>query len=101
MRSSSCHPLLSCAVIVVASSAASFAQQSPAAPSASPAPEVQPEGRAQPASAPDLTEVLFKNLKARAIGPATMGGRVSDIAIDTRKPGISNISLATGGVCKT
>ena len=50
---------------------------------------------------PELTEVLFKNLKARAIGPATMGGRVSDIAIDPRNPGIFYVALATGGVFKT
>src|SRR5437870_5101570 len=31
-------------------------------------------------SAPQLTDVLFKSLKARSIGPAVMGGRVSDIA---------------------
>src|ERR1051326_355758 len=30
---------------------------------------------------PQLTDVLFKNLKARSIGPAVMGGRVSDIEI--------------------
>src|SRR5437588_475581 len=36
--------------------------------------------------APQLSDVLFKNLKARSIGPAVMGGRVSDIAIDPRNP---------------
>src|SRR5689334_8065044 len=36
--------------------------------------------------APALTDVLFKNLKARSIGPAVMGGRISDIAIDLRNP---------------
>ena len=39
-----------------------------------------------PASAQQLTDVLFKSLKARAIGPAVMGGRVSDIAIDPGNP---------------
>jgi len=33
-----------------------------------------------------LTDILFKNFKARSIGPAAMGGRVSDIAIDPRNP---------------
>ena len=50
---------------------------------------------------PPLTDVLFKNLKVRAIGPAVMGGRVSDIAIDPRTPGIFYVGLATGGVFKT
>src|SRR5256885_6574440 len=36
-------------------------------------------------SAPQLTDVLFKNLKVRSIGPAGMGGRVSGIAIEDRK----------------
>src|SRR3954470_20807303 len=54
-----------------------------------------------PAGPPALTDVLFKNLKARAIGPAVMGGRVSDIAIDPRNPFIFYVGLAHGGVFKT
>jgi len=50
---------------------------------------------------PQLTDVLFKNLKARAIGPAVMGGRVSDIAIDPRNPFIFYAGLGHGGVFKT
>src|ERR1700676_5532056 len=50
---------------------------------------------------PQLTDVLFKNLKVRAIGPAVMGGRVSDIAIDPRNPSIFYVGLATGGLFKT
>ena len=50
---------------------------------------------------PQLTDVLFKNLKVRAIGPAVMGGRVSDIAIDPRNPALFYVGLATGGLFKT
>ena len=50
---------------------------------------------------PHLTDVLFKNLKARSIGPAVMGGRVSDIAIDPRNPFIFYVGLGHGGVFKT
>jgi photosystem II stability/assembly factor-like uncharacterized protein len=50
---------------------------------------------------PQLTDVLFKNLKARSIGPAVMGGRVSDIAIDPRNPFIFYVGLGHGGVFKT
>src|ERR1700732_172705 len=50
---------------------------------------------------PQLSDVLFKNLKARAIGPAVMGGRVSDIAIDPRNPFIFYVGLGHGGVFKT
>ncbi len=48
-----------------------------------------------------LTDVLFKNLKARSIGPAVMGGRVSDIAIDPRNPFVFYVGLGHGGVFKT
>src|SRR6266511_3752388 len=53
------------------------------------------------ATAPQLTDVLFKNLKARSIGPAVMGGRVSDIALDPRNPFVFYVGLAHGGVFKT
>ena len=48
-----------------------------------------------------LTDVHFKNLKVRWIGPAVMGGRVSDIAIDPRNPSVFYVGLAHGGVFKT
>ena len=51
--------------------------------------------------APQLTDVFFKNLKVRAIGPAVMGGRVSDIALDPRNPALFYVGLATGGIFKT
>ena len=50
---------------------------------------------------PQLTDVLFKSLKARAIGPAIMGGRVSEIALDPGNPFIFYVGLAHGGVFKT
>jgi photosystem II stability/assembly factor-like uncharacterized protein len=53
------------------------------------------------ATTPQFTDVLFKNLKARAIGPAVMGGRISDIAIDPRNPFVFYVGLAHGGVFKT
>src|SRR5207244_2308214 len=52
-------------------------------------------------SAPQLTDVLFKNLKARSIGPAVMGGRVSDIAVDPHNPFVFYVGLGHGGVFKT
>ena len=48
-----------------------------------------------------LTDVLFKNLKARSIGPAVMGGRVSDIAISPNNPFVFYVGLGHGGVFKT
>src|SRR5215831_6338004 len=51
--------------------------------------------------APQLTDVLLKNLKARSIGPAVMGGRVSDIAIDPRNPYVFYVALGHGGIFKS
>jgi hypothetical protein len=48
-----------------------------------------------------LNDILFKNFKARSIGPATMGGRLSDIAIDPRNTAIFFVGLSTGGLFKT
>src|SRR5947207_9703497 len=67
-----------------------------ASPIASPSATVTPS----PAAGP-LREALFKNLKARSIGPAVMGGRVSDIAIDPRNPFVFFVGLGHGGVFKT
>src|SRR6266446_4464161 len=67
-----------------------------ASPIASPAPTATPSPAALPLSA-----ALFKNLKARSIGPSVMGGRVSDIAIDPRNPFVFYVSLGHGGVFKT
>jgi hypothetical protein len=67
----------------------------PGATTASPvaSPEITPtsSGTTVPVpqlTPPKLTDILFKNFKARSIGPAAMGGRVSDIAIDPRNPAI-------------
>src|SRR5437899_10181194 len=69
---------------------------------ASPTATASPSGTPTPSSTPpQLTDVLFKNLKARSIGPAVMGGRVSDIAISPNNPFVVYISLAHGGVFKT
>ena len=76
-------------------------------PETSPASLVSPSASAaagaSPAesAAPRLNEILFKNFKARSIGPAAMGGRVSDIAIDSRNPAVFFVGLSTGGLFKT
>jgi photosystem II stability/assembly factor-like uncharacterized protein len=75
-----------------------------ASPVASPAPTPPLSSSVTPApspSVPQLTDVLFKNLKARSIGPAVMGGRVSDIAIDPHNPFVFYVGLGHGGVFKT
>ncbi len=65
-----------------------------AAPPAKPSPT-------PPASAPALPITLLKELKPRALGPAVMGGRVSEVALDPQDPFTFYVGLATGGLMKT
>src|SRR5215469_410585 len=46
-------------------------------------------------------ESVLKNLKFRAIGPATMGGRVDDLAIVESDPRVIFVGAAAGGVFKS
>jgi photosystem II stability/assembly factor-like uncharacterized protein len=99
-----CFFSLSIVDLLPAQEVPSPSPQSAALATASPASTTPP--LSAPAStpsptAPQLTDVLFKNLKARSIGPAVMGGRVSDIAIDPRSPSIFYVGLGHGGVFKT
>jgi photosystem II stability/assembly factor-like uncharacterized protein len=50
---------------------------------------------------PTLAAPMLKSMKARSIGPAVMGGRVSDLALDPRDPATFYVALGTGGVMKT
>ncbi len=68
-----------------------------------PAPE-KPKGKfpaAQTSAAPRVEAGTIKALKARSIGPAVMGGRVSDVAYDPQDPATFYVGLATAGVMKT
>ena len=56
---------------------------------------------AEPTVAAAITEATLKGLSARAIGPAMMGGRVSDLAIDPKNPYTFYLGLATSGVWKS
>jgi len=44
---------------------------------------------------------FMKSFKARSIGPATMGGRVSAVALDPEDPYTFYVGLGTGGIMKT
>src|SRR5205085_2685036 len=46
-------------------------------------------------------ESLFKHLQWRAIGPATMGGRIDDFAVVESNPTTWYVGAATGGLWKT
>lgn len=53
--------------------------------------------QAPPAAAPDP----FEGLAFRNIGPATMGGRVDDLAVLESNPAVFYVATATGGLWKT
>src|SRR6478609_2038273 len=46
-------------------------------------------------------ETALKNLRFRAIGPATMGGRVDDLAVVETDPRVMFAGAAAGGIFKT
>lgn len=60
---------------------------------------IAPPARA--ALAPPIQAEAFKDLAWRPIGPANMGGRVSDLAVVEQKPTTFYVALGTGGVFKT
>jgi photosystem II stability/assembly factor-like uncharacterized protein len=53
------------------------------------------------ASAQLTPEIAMKNLRFRGIGPATMGGRVDDVAVVESDPRIMYVGSAAGGLFKT
>lgn len=63
----------------------------------------KPTPATAPATMPDTapTGGTFDRLHFRSIGPATMSGRVDDIAVLERDPRIFYIAAATGGLWKT
>jgi photosystem II stability/assembly factor-like uncharacterized protein len=74
-----------------------------------PAVPVSAQGKPRPKASPSPTAaagpvvdaLTLKALKARSIGPATMGGRVADVALDPRDPYTFYVALGTGGLMKT
>src|SRR5690349_13715429 len=93
-----------CALIVLVFAISTvLAQETPSPSSATVASSIAspaPTATLSP-GAPPLSQALFKNLKARSIGPAVMGGRVSDIAIDPRNPFVFYVGLGHGGIFKS
>ena len=53
------------------------------------------------AEAQRIDETALSQLEWRAIGPAVMGGRIDDLAIDERNPSTIYVGAASGGVWKT
>jgi photosystem II stability/assembly factor-like uncharacterized protein len=53
------------------------------------------------AQAQRLDEAALAQLEWRSIGPAVMGGRIDDVAVDERNPSTIFVGAASGGVWKT
>src|SRR5438876_4138909 len=82
--------LMAGATLLAAGTASSQGKAKPK-PTASPA----------PTAGPTVDALALKALKARSIGPAVMGGRVADIALDPKDPYTFYVALGTGGLMKT
>src|SRR5947209_18190061 len=53
------------------------------------------------AAEPTLLPQFLQLLNPRSIGPATMSGRICDVAVCENKPRILYVASATGGLWKT
>ena len=56
---------------------------------------------AVPAAAHQSHDPLLHAFRFRSIGPASMGGRIDDIAVVERDPSVMYVGFATGGAWKT
>ncbi len=70
-----------------------------AAPARTPKPTPAPDKT--PAAVGAVSAESLRSYRWRAIGPANMGGRVSDIAGDPADPAVVYVALGTGGLLKT
>lgn len=68
---------------------------------AAPAFAAPARGPAAPPAAVGLDMKLFKGFAFRALGPASMGGRVSDFAVADKDPATFYVATGTGGLFKT
>src|SRR4051812_42673679 len=65
---------------------------------------VRPQGEAAqepPRAAGRASDAWLKTFRFRSIGPASMGGRIDDIAVAETDPNTIYIGYATGGVFKS
>src|SRR5258705_9457694 len=56
---------------------------------------------ARTAALVDTSAKLFKEMSWRSVGPANMGGRISDIAVVEKTPTTIYVATGTGGLFKT
>ena len=71
-----------------------LAQAPPQTPTARQAPALPPPVNFEP-------DPILRSFVWRSVGPANIGGRVDDIAVDERNPSTVYVGFATGGLWKT
>ena len=64
-------------------------------------PDPEPEIGDEQASAPSITPELFDAFRWRELGPTTMGGRITDIAVHPERSRIFYVASASGGLFRT
>ena len=98
-------------LLIVIISAVAFAtitahSQNPTA-TQTPTPAAAQDGQRRPTPSPTPTPInwstdpVLKRFVARSIGPASMGGRIDDIAVAEQNPYIIYVGFATNGVWKS
>src|SRR5829696_4766993 len=86
---------------VFASVSTQGGQQAPAAAAAQPTPAPAPQQPAPPAMINASSDPMLAPFRFRSIGPASMGGRIDDIAVSESEPNIIYLGYAVGGVFKS
>ncbi|HET7218941.1 MAG TPA: hypothetical protein VFJ02_12885 [Vicinamibacterales bacterium] len=64
-------------------------------------PQAQQEAPPAPPPINESDDPILKRFVWRSIGPAVMGGRVDDIAVEEGNPSVIYVGYATGGIWKT
>jgi photosystem II stability/assembly factor-like uncharacterized protein len=75
-----------------------FAQQTP---QTAPPPAITTAAPATPPAAPATPALDTKPLRWRSVGPANMGGRIADFAVNEKDPYTMFVAVGTGGVLRT
>ena len=93
---------LTIATITVHSQNQTSSQTTPTAtPAQSPRPTASPSPSPTPTPVNWSTDPMLKRFVWRSIGPASMGGRIDDIAVAEQNPYIIYVAFATNGVWKS
>ncbi len=90
---------LTCALAIA--TIAARAQNPAASQTATPSPSVTPSPSPTPTPVNWSTDPMLRRFVWRGIGPASMGGRIDDLAVVESNPYIIYVGFATGGVWKS